>query len=85
MQYKHVVSTYTVSNLRNWHGIMVTCIIAAMGNLTWKHEDQELEVKVEGRPCCGLMLTDGSNDWDIVLGIGGVQQGVESASPRRNF
>ena len=50
--------------------------------LTWKHEDQKLEVKVERGPCGGLMLTDRGNDGNVVLGIGRVEEGVEPTSPR---
>ena len=31
------------------------------------------------------MLTDGGNDGDVVLGIGGVQEGVETPRPGGNF
>lgn len=53
--------------------------------LAWEHEDQQLEVKVVWGPGCGLMLRDRGNDRDVVLGIGGVQQGVETTSPWRDL
>ena len=51
--------------------------------LTWKQEDEELQVKVEGGPGGGLVLTDRGNDGDVILGIGWVKQGVETTRPRR--
>lgn len=53
--------------------------------LTWEHEDEELEVEVVGGPGGGLVLGDGGDDWDVVLRIGRVQQGVETSRPRGDF
>lgn len=53
--------------------------------ITWEHEAEELEVKVEGRPGGRLVLADRGNNWNIVLGIGGVEEGVEPSRPRRDF
>ena len=50
-----------------------------------EHEHQELQVKVERRPRGWLMLTNGGNDGDVVLGVRGIQEGVEAASPRGNL
>ena len=36
---------------------------------TWKHEDQQLQVEVEGGPGGGLVLGHGGNDGDVVLGV----------------
>ncbi|RNA39800.1 hypothetical protein BpHYR1_034396 [Brachionus plicatilis] len=40
-------------------------------------------IKVEGGPTGRLVLTHRSYDWNVVLGIGRVQQRVESAGPGR--
>ena len=53
--------------------------------LTWKQEHEQLEVKVERGPRGGLMLRHRGNDGDVILGIGGIEQRVESAGPRRDF
>lgn len=53
--------------------------------LAWKHENQQLQVKIVGGPGGGLVLRDGGDDGDVVFGIRGVQQGVETTSPRRYF
>ena len=50
-----------------------------------KHEDQKLQVEVEGGPGGGLVLRHRGDDGDVVLGIGRVQQGVETSSPGRDF
>lgn len=56
-----------------------------MNTLAWKHEDQKLEVKVVRGPGCGLVLRDGGDDGNVVLGIRRIQQRVETTSPRRNL
>lgn len=53
--------------------------------LTREEEHQDLQIKVERTPCGGLMLRDGGNDGDVILGIGGIQKGVETASPGRDL
>ena len=52
---------------------------------TWEHEDQQLQVKVVGGPGGGLVLRDRGDDGDVVLGVGGVQQGVEATRPWRDL
>ena len=48
---------------------------------TWEKEDKHLQIKVEGAPCCGLMLRHRGDDGDVVLGVAGIQEGVETAGP----
>ena len=55
---------------------------AVLWRLTWEHEDQQLEVKVERGPGSRLVLTDGGDDGDVVLGIGRIEKGVEPTRPR---
>lgn len=45
----------------------------SQGFLTGKQEHQKLQIKVKGGPSCRLMLTDGGNDGDVILGIRGIQ------------
>ena len=52
---------------------------------TGEHEDQQLQVKVVGGPGGGLVLRDGGDDGDVVLGVGGVQQRVEATRPGRDL
>lgn len=63
----------------------VTLCVTVEGPLAWEHEDQQLEVKVVRGPSRGLVLRDRGNDGYVVLGIGGVQQGVETTSPWRDL
>lgn len=53
--------------------------------LAWKHEDEQLQVKIVGGPGGRLMLRDRGNDGNVVFCIGGVKQGVETARPRGNL
>ena len=53
--------------------------------ITGKHKDQQLKIKVEGGPGRRLMLGYGGDNWNIILGVRGIQQRVESASPGSNF
>lgn len=64
---------------------VVTLCVSAECTLAWEHEDQQLEVKVVRGPGRGLVLRDGGDDGNVVLGIGGVQQGVETAGPWRDL
>lgn len=64
---------------------VVTLRVSVEGTLAWEHEDQQLEVKVVWGPGRGLMLRDRGDDGNVVLGIGGVQQGVETTSPWRDL
>ena len=50
-----------------------------------EHKHQHLQVEVEGGPGGRLMFRDRGDDRDVVLGIGGVQQGVEAAGPGRDL
>ena len=42
-----------------------------------EEKGEDLEVEVEGGPRGRLVLRDGGDDRDVVLGVGGVQEGVE--------
>ena len=42
--------------------------------ITGKREDQKLQIEIEAAPGSGLVLRDGGNYWDVVLGIRGVQK-----------
>lgn len=53
--------------------------------LTWEHENKELQVEVVGGPSGGLVLRDRGDDGDVVLGIGRVQQGIETPRPWGDF
>lgn len=53
--------------------------------LTGKHEDEQLQVKVERGPRGRLVLTDRGNDRDVVLCVGGIQERVKPPSPRRDL
>ena len=44
-----------------------------------------LQVKVEGTPGGGLMLRHRGDDGDVVLGVGRIQEGVETSSPGRDL
>lgn len=50
-----------------------------------KHKHHQLQVKVEWWPRCWLMFRHRGNDGNVVLGVRWIQQGVKSASPRRDF
>lgn len=63
----------------------VTLCVSAECTLAWEHEDQQLEVKVVRGPGRGLVLRDRGDDGNVVLGIGGVQQGVETTGPWRDL
>jgi hypothetical protein len=52
---------------------------------TRKHEDQHLQVEVEGAPGRRLMLGHRGDDWDIVLGVGRIEQRVETTGPRSDL
>ena len=51
----------------------------------WEEEHEQLQIKVEGGPGGGLMLRNRGDDGDVVLGVGGVKQGVETTSPGSNL
>ena len=50
-----------------------------------EHERQKLQIKVERRPGSRLMFRYGSDDRDVVLGVAGVEQGVETSGPGCNL
>ena len=50
-----------------------------------EEESEDLQVEVEGRPRRGLVFGDGGDDGDVVLGVRGVEQGVEAAGPGGDF
>lgn len=59
--------------------------VSAECSLAWEHKDQQLKVKVVGGPSRWLVLRDRRNNGNVVLGIGRVQQGVETTSPWRDL
>ena len=46
---------------------------------------EDLKVEEEGGPGRGLVLGDGGDDGDVVLGVRGVKQRVEATGPWGNF
>ena len=50
-----------------------------------EQEDEQLKVKIKRTPRRGLMFRHRSDDRNVVLGIGRIQERVEAASPRRDF
>ena len=53
--------------------------------LTREHEDEDLQVEVEGAPRRWLVLRHGRDDRDVVLRVRRVEQRVEAAGPRRDL
>lgn len=77
---------HVVINVRRKECEIITCVpIPRKCTLAWKHEDQQLKVKVVRGPGGGLVLRDWGNDGDVVLGIRRIQQRVETPSPWRNL
>jgi len=55
----------------------------AHGPLTGREkDDEEVQVKEEGRPGRGLVLRHGRDDGDVLAGIVGIPERVEAAAPR---
>lgn len=50
-----------------------------------EEEHEQLQIEVEGAPRGRLVLRDGGDDGDVVLGIGWVQQRVETTRPWCDF
>ena len=56
---------------------MVCEILEAVVHAGGEEEGEDLQVEVEGRPRGRLVLGHRGDDGDVVLGVGGVEQGVE--------
>ena len=46
-----------------------------------KDADEDMQIKEEGHPCCGLVLRHGRDDRDVNLGVARVPQRVEASAP----
>ena len=57
--------------------VVVGEVLEAVVHSGGEEEGEDLEVEVEGGPRGRLVLRHGGDDRDVVLGVGGVQEGVE--------
>ena len=57
--------------------VVVGEVLEAVVHSGREEEGEDLEVEVEGGPRGRLVLRDGGDDRDVVLGVGRVQEGVE--------
>ena len=57
--------------------VVVGEVLEAVVHSGGEEEGEDLQVEVEGGPRGRLVLRDGGDDRDVVLGVGGVQEGVE--------
>ena len=77
--HRKIDAGYAVHN----HEYILLCeFIETVVHAHWEHDDEQVEIKIEGGPGCRLVFWHWGYDWDVVLGIGGVQERVESAGPR---
>jgi hypothetical protein len=64
--------------------MLIPQVLETHVNTSGEEPDEKIHVKEERGPGGGLMLRDGRNDGNMDLSIASVEQGVESATPRRN-
>ncbi len=65
--------------------VLLGQVLEAVVNADGEHCHEELQIEIERAPAGRLVFADWGNDWDVVLGVWGVQQRVESAGPWGDF
>lgn len=74
----------TGNTVKNGEDVGIGKIAEAEIQAGGKQEDQAVQVEEIRSPSCRLMLRYGSNDGNVVLGVGGIEKGVEPAGPGRD-